>query len=139
MEKTLLDQEIEKGAFNKGGEASSKLKEILRKLGIEPEIIRKTSIITYEMEMNIIIHSRGGQLEAKITPENIIICADDNGPGIKDLDQAFRPGYSTAGAEVRELGFGAGMGLNNIKNFSDELKVDSTVGQGTNIKALISI
>ena len=118
--KIILEKEIEKGAFSKGGEASSKLKESLDKIGISPQIVRRTSIVTYEIEINIIIHSEGGTIKVSITPEEIIIHAEDKGPGIENLDKAFEAGYSTATEEIRELGFGAGMGLNNIKNNSPD-------------------
>ena len=139
MEKIILEREIDKGDFSKAGEASSKLKQLLRKLGVKPAIIRKLSIISYELEINIIIHSVGGKIKAKATPDNIIITASDNGPGIADVNKAFQPGFSTASDEIRELGFGAGMGLNNIKKYSDELAVETAVGEGTEIEARISL
>ncbi len=137
--KVILKKDIEKRAFNKGGEASSKLKANLGKIGIDPGVIRRTSIVTYEIEMNIIIHSEGGFIKVSISPQEIIIYAEDKGPGIENLDKAFQAGYSTATEEIRELGFGAGMGLNNIKNYSDDLNVDSEVSKGTRIEAKIYI
>ncbi|MFW6006598.1 MAG: ATP-binding protein [Bacillota bacterium] len=137
--KELLKQKIEKGAFNRGGEVSSKLKEILRRLGIKPNIIRKISIVTYELEMNIIIHSRGGEIKAVIDENSIYIIAEDKGPGIEDVEKALQPGYSTAGPDVREMGFGAGMGLNNIKRFSSDLKIDTEIDKGTTLKAVINL
>lgn len=131
---TILDCEIERGDFSRGGEASSKLKGILQKLGIPTKVIRKISISTYELEMNIIIHSEGGNLKAKVDSEKIKIIANDNGPGIEDIEQAFKPGYSTADESIRELGFGAGMGLCNIKRYSDEIDVESELGVGTKIE-----
>ena len=138
-EKILLEREIEKGAFNKGGEVSSKLQEMLRRLGVKPDIIRKISIVTYELEMNIIIHSLGGKILAKINSNSneLLIIAEDEGPGIENVEKSFEPGYSTAGEEVRELGFGAGMGLNNIENFSDQLGVETEIGTGTKIEAIM--
>ena len=138
-EKILLEREIEKGAFNKGGEVSSKLQEMLRRLGVKPDIIRKISIVTYELEMNIIIHSLGGKILAKINSNSneLLIIAEDEGPGIENVEKAFEPGYSTAGEEVRELGFGAGMGLNNIENFSDQLGVETEIGTGTKIEEIM--
>ncbi len=130
----VLDCEIERGDFSRGGEASSKLKGILQKLGIPTKAIRKISITTYELEMNIIIHSEGGNLKAKVDSEKIKIIAKDDGPGIEDIEQAFKPGYSTADESIRELGFGAGMGLCNIERYSDELNVTSELGVGTKIE-----
>ena len=138
-EKYILEKRIEKGDFNKGGEASSKLKDLLRKLGVDSAVIRKTAIVTYELEMNIIIHSEGGWIRAAISREGIQIFAADDGPGIADLEKAFQPGYSTASDQVREMGFGAGLGLVNIKNYSAELKVDTKTGVGTKIRAIIHL
>lgn len=135
----ILKQQINKGDFKRGGEASSKLKDLLRKLGVESAIIRRITIVTYELEMNMIIHSEGGEIKVFVSPEEIKVFAEDNGPGIEDLDRAFQPGFSTASDEVREMGFGAGMGLNNVENYSDELEVNSVPGQGTRIEATVYI
>ena len=137
--KEIINSEVEAGDFSSGGEISSKLKDLLRKLGISSKIIRKIAIITYELEMNIIIHSEGGSLAAEVNPAQIDIIARDQGPGIDDIDQAFKPGYSTASESVREMGFGAGMGLCNIKNYADDLEVESELGVGTTIKASIDL
>ena len=139
LRKKLIEREIEKRDFKRGGEVSSKLKSILRKLGVNADIIRKASIITYELEMNIIIHSEGGNITAFISGENIEICADDRGPGIEDLEQAFQPGFSTAEDEIRELGFGAGMGLNNIKKYSDKMDMDSSLEEGTTVNITLNV
>ncbi len=132
---TVLDCRIKRGDFSRGGEASSQLKSILQKLGIPTKVIRKISIATYELEMNIIIHSEGGKLKVKVDSEKIKIIAKDDGPGIEDVEQAFKPGYSTADESIRELGFGAGMGLCNIERYSDEIDVESELGEGTRIEA----
>lgn len=137
--KKIIDSEIKKRDFASGGEVSSKLKSLLRKLGINNKDIRRTSIITYELEMNLIIHSEGGKIKAFIDTEEIVIVSDDKGPGIKDIDRAFEPGYSTATDDIRELGFGAGMGLNNVKRFSNDLEVESEPGEYTKLKAIITI
>ena len=137
--KEIINSEVEAGDFSSGGEISSKLKDLLRKLGISSKIIRKIAIITYELEMNIIIHSEGGSLAAEVNPAQIDIIARDQGPGIDDIDQAFKPGYSTASESVREMGFGAGMGLCNIKNYADDLEVESELGVGTTMKASIDL
>jgi len=137
--KKIIEREIERRDFASGGEVSSKLKKLLRKLGVNNQDIRRTSIITYELEMNLIIHSEGGLLKAFVTPKKITIISEDQGPGIEDIDRAFEPGYSTASDEIREMGFGAGMGLNNVKRFSDDLTVESEVGKFTKLKAVINI
>ena len=137
--KKIIDSEIERRDFASGGEVSSKLKKLLRKLGVNNQDIRRTSIITYELEMNLIIHSKGGRLKAFVTPKSITILSEDKGPGIKNVDKAFEPGYSTATDEIREMGFGAGMGLNNVKRFSDNLEVESKVGEYTKLKATINL
>ncbi|GAB6099106.1 hypothetical protein JCM16358_09850 [Halanaerocella petrolearia] len=136
---TILNAEIEAGDFSSGGEASSNLKEILRKLGIAAKKIRKVAIVTYELEMNIIIHSLGGNLKAKVSPKQVRVIAADEGPGIEDLDKAFQPGFSTASDSVRQMGFGAGMGLCNIKRYSDGLEVDTEVDVGTIIETTIAL
>ncbi len=137
--KILLAENIEKRNFQRAGEASSKLKDILRKLGLNSKLIRRTSIITYELEMNVIIHSEGGFIEVSIKREEITVIVKDKGPGIKDLKKAFQPGYSTASDEIRKLGFGAGMGLNNVQSYSDKLNIKTESGKGTTIEAKIKI
>ena len=119
----ILNKEIESFDFQSGGEASSNLKNILRKLGVPSQIVRKTAIITYELEMNVVIHSVGGEITALISEDELEIRVDDSGPGIKDLDKAFTAGYSTASNEIREMGFGAGMGLVNVKRYADQVNL----------------
>lgn len=120
-----LKYNIVKNDFKRAGEASSNIKTILKKVGIDNKTIRKVAIVTYESEMNIVIHSNGGNIIAYINSDNIVIEAIDNGPGIKDLTLALKEGYSTATHEIRELGFGAGMGLPNIRKYSDEFEINS--------------
>lgn len=136
-EQQILQAKIAKGDFMRGGEASSSLKEILRKLGVRSDISRRITIVMYELEMNIVIHSFGGEVAAFISSDKIKVVATDEGPGIEDVEKAFQPGYSTADDTVREMGFGAGMGLNNVKHFSDELEVETGKGQGTSITAVV--
>jgi anti-sigma regulatory factor (Ser/Thr protein kinase) len=135
-EQLIMEKRIEKGDFQSGGEASSKLKDLLRKLGVEPATARKTAIVTYELEMNIIIHSEGGNIKAFVNSKGITLQAEDDGPGIEDLEKAFQPGYSTASDEIRQLGFGAGMGLTNVKSYSSKLDIN-TGPEGTKVKAFI--
>jgi len=129
-----LRYRIEGANFEKAGEASSTLKRNLRKLGISPDAARRITIASYEAEMNIVIFTAGGELIASIEPGKVAVTAIDNGPGIPDVELAMQPGYSTAPDWVRELGFGAGMGLPNIKNCSNEVKLISKVGEGTNLQ-----
>ena len=137
--KKLIEEQIERRNFKKGGEVSSKLKSLLRKLGVDTQVIRKISIITYELEMNIIIHSEGGKITAVIANDKVKIIAADDGPGISDVDKALQAGYSTAEDEIRELGFGAGMGLNNVENYSDQMDIQTSKGEGTTIRAILNV
>jgi anti-sigma regulatory factor (Ser/Thr protein kinase)/predicted transcriptional regulator len=125
--------------FSRAGEAASRLKRTLGRLGIDPRIIRRAVIAAYEAEMNIVVFTAGGQLMAEVRPERIKIEAFDDGPGIADIEAAMQPGFSTAPEWVREMGFGAGMGLNNIQNCSDEMKLESTVGVGTCLQAVFLV
>lgn len=121
------------------GEASSKLKKVLKQLGIKPEMIRKVSIPMYEAEINMVIHANGGQIDVEITPEKIVIILQDSGPGIPNIDLAMQAGYSTASEKAREMGFGAGMGLPNIKQYSDDFTIQSIVGKGTKLEIIVNI
>ncbi len=125
--------------FKKAGSGATELKKALSRLQIHPQIRRRAAIIAYEAEMNIVIYTDGGELIAKIESNLITVEARDNGPGIADIQQAFTPGYSTASDWVRELGFGAGMGLCNIKKCADETNLESVVGKGTRLEAKIAI
>jgi CBS domain-containing protein/anti-sigma regulatory factor (Ser/Thr protein kinase) len=130
----VLRYNIEGANFRKAGEASSRLKRSLKNIGIFPDAARRVTIASYEAEMNIVIFTPGGELIATIEPEKVTVTAVDRGPGIPDIELAMQPGYSTAPDWVRELGFGAGMGLPNIKRCSDEMKIDSTLGEGTHLQ-----
>ncbi|WP_432408897.1 ATP-binding protein [Wukongibacter sp. M2B1] len=134
-----LEYEIIKDDFARAGEASSSIKKVLRQLGIDAGVIRKTAIATYEAEINVVIHSEGGKITVYIKPDRIEIIAKDNGPGIKDIDLAMQKGFSTASHKVRELGFGAGMGLPNMKRSSDDFYIKSEVGKGTTVKMIINL
>ena len=134
----ILRYKVEAKDFKKGGTASSKIKRALDRLGAVPEVIRRVAISVYEAEINLIIHAdQGGELIAEIQPEVIRILAIDQGPGIPDVDRAMSPGFSTAPNWIRELGFGAGMGLMNIKNCADSMKLESTAGVGTRLEIVI--
>ncbi len=119
--------------FTSAGQASVQVKKNLRQLGLDTETIRRVSIAMYEGEINMVIHAGGGTAEVRVTSDRIIITLEDSGPGIKDIDQAMQAGYSTAPDSIRSLGFGAGMGLPNMKKNSDEMTIESTVGVGTKI------
>jgi len=129
-----FNYDVEGGEFINAGVASAKFKKILKQLGIRPDIIRKVSISMYEAEINMVIHAEGGHIEGEITPEKIEVILQDQGPGIKDLDLAMTAGYSTASKQAREMGFGAGMGLPNIKKNSDYLNISSELGVGTKVE-----
>jgi anti-sigma regulatory factor (Ser/Thr protein kinase) len=124
---------VEKDDFDRAGEASSNIKKILRQLGIDAAIIRKVAISTYEAEINVVIHSLGGVISLEIDTSSIKITAKDRGPGIANIELAMQAGYSTASDKVREMGFGAGMGLPNMEKCADKFEVESVVGIGTTI------
>ena len=119
--------------FTSAGQASVQVKKNLRKLGIPPEIIRKISIAMYEGEINMVIHADGGDADVLVYEDRIVMILTDRGPGISDIEKAMQEGYSTAPDNVRSLGFGAGMGLPNMKRYTDDMKIDSVVGEGTTI------
>ena len=125
--------------FTSAGQASVQVKKNLRKLGINPEIIRKISIAMYEGEINMVIHAGGGVAEVRVTEEAIEIILADRGPGIADIEQAMQAGYSTATDTVRSLGFGAGMGLPNMKRYTDYMDIQSTVGVGTTVTMRVNL
>lgn len=125
--------------FTSAGKASVAVKKNLRQLGLPPEIIRRVSIAMYEGEINTVIHAGGGEADVNVTEDYVEIILKDNGPGIKDIEKAMQEGYSTATDNIRSLGFGAGMGLPNMKRYSDFMKIDSTVGVGTTITMRVNI
>lgn len=132
-EKLVFKFNVEGNDFTSAGQASVQVKKNLRQLGLDNEIIRRVSIAMYEGEINMVIHAGGGTAEVVVCEEYIEIILDDKGPGIQDIDKAMQAGYSTASETVRSLGFGAGMGLPNMKKNSDEMTITSEVGVGTRI------
>lgn len=130
--------EIIANDFNLAGKGSSDIKTNLKILGIDPKLIRRVAIISYEAEINIVIHSYGGKLYCDIYKDKIVIISEDTGPGIPNVDLALTEGYSTASSKVRELGFGAGMGLPNMKRWSDEFEITSQ-SKGTKIQMTVLI
>ena len=134
-----LHYDIDGQNFTIAGQASSHIKKVLKQLGVAPDIIRKVSISMYEGEINTVIHGLGGSADVFITHEQIKIIFKDNGPGIKDIDKAMQEGFSTASDEARELGFGAGMGLPNMKKYTDSMEIDTRIGEGTTITMRVSL
>lgn len=123
--------------FTNAGSASSQLKEILEKSGVSPEIIRRAAIAAFEAEMNLIIYAVAGMMKYSVTREMIRVILEDMGPGIPDIEQAMKEGYSTAPDYIREMGFGSGMGLPNIRKNADKLTINSVVGEGTTLEFII--
>ena len=132
-EAVKLTYDVSADDFTHAGEASGAIKRTLKKLGIDMEIVRRVSIAVYEGEINMVIHANGGVIEAEISPTCIEIWLKDKGPGIKDIELAMQEGYSTARDHIRALGFGAGMGLPNIKKYTDDMKIDTEIGVGTTV------
>jgi anti-sigma regulatory factor (Ser/Thr protein kinase) len=128
-----MSYEVPANDFTRAGEASSSLKSSLKKMGVSPEIVRKVAIAMYEGEINMVIHATGGKIDVTISPEEIEMILKDQGPGIVDIELAMQAGYSTAPDNIRNLGFGAGMGLPNMKKYSDEFHIVSTIGIGTTV------
>jgi anti-sigma regulatory factor (Ser/Thr protein kinase) len=136
----VLRYTIKAGDFTQGGMASSHIKRALLRLGADPQITRRCCIAVYEAEMNLIIHTtHGGILKLEVEPHRITVSTSDDGPGIPDTEKVFEPGYSTASEQVREMGFGAGMGLVNMKRCVDTIELSSKVGQGTKLLMRILI
>ena len=125
--------------FTSAGQASVQVKKNLRQLGMPPEIIRRVSIAMYEGEINMVIHAGGGKAEVRVMEDAIEIILTDKGPGIADIEQAMQAGFSTAPDAVRSLGFGAGMGLPNMKRYTDHMEIDSVVGEGTRVYMRVDI
>lgn len=125
--------------FSLAGEASSNFKGVLKKLGIDAMIIRRVAIAMYEAEINTIVHGKGGDCEAEISSGKITLVFRDNGPGIENVDLAMQEGYSTATDEIRELGFGAGMGLPNIKRYTDDMQIETQPGKGTKLTLTVNL
>ncbi len=125
---------VEGGDFTNAGSTSSQVKRMLKKIGVSPEIVKKTVVALYEAEVNIVAHAYRGDIFVNLEDDHVTIVLSDEGPGIPDIEKAMQKGFSTASPKVREMGFGAGMGLPNIKNNSDNLNIKSEVGKGTTIE-----
>lgn len=138
MENVILEFPIRNGDFINAGEASSGMKKALTRLGIDPASIKRAAIAMYEAEINAVIHAGGGKATVNIFPDHIVITIIDNGPGIPDISLAMQEGWSTAPDSAREMGFGAGMGLPNIKKHSDYMNIETEIGKGTTITIIIN-
>jgi anti-sigma regulatory factor (Ser/Thr protein kinase) len=129
--------EIEGGNFNAAGTVSTRLKSILKQMGLPDDVVRKSAIVSYEAEINIVSYAIKGTIQFTVNPDSVVIDVWDEGPGIPDIELAMQPGYSTANQQIREMGFGAGMGLYNIKTYSDQFDIHSEVNKGTRLKMII--
>ena len=138
-EAIVLTYDISADDFTRAGEASSDVKRKLKQMGVSPDAIRKVAIAMYEGEINMVIHAKGGVITVEITPEKIKMILADVGPGIPDVKLAMQAGYSTAPDEIRSLGFGAGMGLPNMKKYSESMDIDTRIGEGTTITMVVNL
>ncbi len=134
-----LEYDVLKEDFSRAGEASSKIKKVLMQLGIDSKIIRRIAIATYEAEINVAIHSEGGKIFVLVKDNKIEVLIEDVGPGIEDVEQAMKEGYTTATQIARDMGFGAGMGLPNMKRCSDEFFIESKVEEYTKVKLVMNL
>ena len=131
--------DIDGDNFTSAGEASVRIKKLLREMGFSPDVIRRVSVAMYEGEINMVIHANGGSADVIVTADSIQIILADNGPGIPDIDMAMKEGFSTAPDNIRSLGFGAGMGLPNMKRYTDDMRIESELGKGTTIYMTVNV
>ena len=134
-----LHYEVDVNDFTRAGEASSDVKSKLKKMGISPVVVRRVAISMYEGEINMVIHAQGGTIDVRISPDEITMTLRDIGPGIPDIEQAMQAGFSTAPDNIRTLGFGAGMGLPNMKKYSDFMDINTVIGEGTTVTMKVLI
>ncbi len=139
MDVFRLHFDIDGGSFASAGNASVEVKKTLRQLGISNAVIRRCSIAMYEGEINMVIHADGGTADVEVYPDRIVMVLEDHGPGIPDVELAMKEGYSTATEQIHNMGFGAGMGLPNMKRSSDDLKIETKVGVGTKITMVVRL
>ena len=139
METVKITYEIDGENFSAAGEASTAIKRVLKKLKLPPKVVRRAVVCMYEGEINMVIHANGGTADLEVDEEKIVLTLKDRGPGIPDIDKAMEEGWSTASSEVRSMGFGAGMGLPNMKRNSDDMKIDTVIGVGTTVTMTIYI
>lgn len=138
-EELVFHFDVDGDDFTSAGQASIQIKKNLRRLGLDPETIRRVSIAMYEGEINMVIHAGGGEADVKVCESYIEITLKDNGPGIKNIEQAMQEGFSTAPDQIRSLGFGAGMGLPNMKRYTDDMNIESEIGKGTTVTMRVNI
>ena len=134
-----MEYNVPRYDFELAGRASTEIKKALKQRSIDPKIIRRIAIASYELEINLVVHSQGGTIHCRIQPDKVVITATDVGPGIADVNQALQEGWSTANEYIRSLGFGAGMGLANTKRVSDEFSINSAVGIGTTVRSIVYV
>ncbi|HOO26229.1 MAG TPA: ATP-binding protein [Clostridiales bacterium] len=134
-----LNFKIDGNDFTRAGEASGEVKRVLKELGLSSDVIRNVSISLYEGEINMYLHANGGEIDVEVSPDVITMVLADKGPGIADISLAMKEGYSTANDSIRSLGFGAGMGLPNIKKYSDEMEIETELGVGTTIRLKVYV
>ncbi len=134
-----LNFKIDGNDFTRAGEASGEVKRVLKELGLSSDVIRNVSISLYEGEINMYLHANGGEIDVEVSPDVITMVLADKGPGIADISLAMKEGYSTANDSIRSLGFGAGMGLPNIKKYSDEMEIENELGVGTTIRLKVYV
>ena len=139
MDKVNFHFEIDGENFTSAGEASVRIKKLLREMGFNPDVIRRVSVAMYEGEINMVIHANGGTADVDVYFDRIEITLSDRGPGISDIDLAMQEGYSTAPDNIRSLGFGAGMGLPNMKRYTDDMRIESEVGKGTTVYMTVRV
>lgn len=139
MDKVNFHFDIDGDNFTSAGEASVRIKKLLREMGFSSDTIRRVSVAMYEGEINMVIHANGGIADVDVYADRIEIILADNGPGISDIDLAMQEGYSTAPDNIRSLGFGAGMGLPNMKRYTDNMRIESEVGKGTTVYMTVNV
>lgn len=139
MDVFRLHFDIDGGSFASAGNASVEVKKTLRQLGVSNAVIRRCSIAMFEGEINMVIHADGGTADVEVYPDRIVMVLEDHGPGIPDVELAMKEGYSTATEQIHNMGFGAGMGLPNMKRSSDDLKIETKVGVGTKITMVVRL
>lgn len=139
MDKVNFHFDIDGENFTSAGEASVRIKKVLREMGFSSDVIRRVSVAMYEGEINMVIHANGGSADVNVWCDRIEIILADNGPGIADIELAMQEGFSTAPDTIRSLGFGAGMGLPNMKRYTDDMKIESELGKGTTIYMTVNV
>ena len=139
MDSVKLHYEVSGDDFTRAGEASGDVKRVLKELGFDPDVVRNVSIAMYEGEINMVIHAGGGEADVDILPDRVTVVLTDHGPGIPDVEKAMQEGWSTAPDNIRSLGFGAGMGLPNMKKYTDQMAIETVIGAGTTMTLTVQV